>query len=691
MIQKEQQSLLIYLVLGLLIGVGLDGLFYQKVTHIYPYLWISSFALIFALAFDFRHRIRIVISSALIAAIACSPFLFMGPDTNSFDNTNLLVSVICFPYTLMIAHSFHFAYHLDNRIRMRYTSLFYAVWNTIPLLMIAAVFTFIAKLLIWLTGAIFSTFQFKTIANFLFSNHHFWIISTVCLYITGIGIARQNLTILDSLRFVILKLFYYLYPFLAIISLLYLILYFTTEITGNTPESSTIIFVVLSIFGIIFFNAIFQDGEAQSYQSNGLRLFLKSYRLMLLLITVLTAQLLYPESKQVINALLLLAILVLYGLSYGISAVLTRKHAKQTIKTANVVIAILYVISYLIINNPFKPILPNNHQTTWGKSSLNTRKLSIYNESLPNLKTKLVEQDTKLKQLGLTWQAPSANHKPIEALCRSNIKPYGWLVGTIVNHQCQITNSYQVFKEKNYQILTGDPSILTWRPSKDTITIPLSLEVDYKGIKPQIICRVKINNQYQIGSLYANGCAISKNNRLNWQYWHVELLTLNAENYPQKMGLFLDGQIENNGLKFMPPPIKNEYIAGISDKGNIGICRGIYMRGLQIGSYQDNQCTISYGGKAVTLTDFTVLTNVTDKPNVHWQPRQYRAILKPDDNLALGYEIIANGSIRPLEACRGIHDNIIHVGKMIDSGCNIASGNQEIALKSGCFTTLQPK
>lgn len=690
MAQKEQQSLLIYIVLGLIIGVCLDSLFYQKVTHIYPYLWLSSFTLMFALAFDFRHPIRIFFTSAVLTAIICSPFLFMGPGSKYPENGNLLFAVLSFPYAWMIAHSFHFAYHLDNQIRIRYTSLFYAVWNTIPLLIISAIFTGIAKLLILLTAIIFSIFKFEHISEFLSSNHHFWIISTICLFITGIGIARQHLTILDSLRIVILKLFYYLYPFLAVISLVFLILYGFTAFTGQTPDTSSVIFLILGVLGIIFFNAIFQDGEVQSYQSSALWFFLKSYRIMLFIITVLAAYLFFPQSKQVANAIVLLGVLVLYGLAYGLSSILSEQSSKGWIKSTNVIIAILYLITYIIINNPFHPLFDYKPATLFGIPNPKANKESQYKKSLPLLKQLMKQQDAGLEQIGLQWKNPAPNLKTIENLCRANIKSVGWLVGTIQNDQCFITNPTHIFKESSYQILTGDPELLVWRRDGGAIAIALGVELHFNRTQSQSICRGKINDQYQVGTLSGYNCIVPYGNGVTRLFDQFDILTINSALYPQKMILLLNMQLEQKGLKFVTLPADNIFIAGTNTKGNIGICRGTYQNGVEIGSYQNNQCTISYAGKSLLLTDYTVLANTTATPNVKWRPQRYTAITQMSDSLPLGFEMINKTSIRPLEACRGIYDNDIHIGKLFDGQCHIAAGEQEKLLNNGFFTSLQP-
>ncbi|WP_367608107.1 hypothetical protein [Legionella sp. W05-934-2] len=689
--QKEQPSLFIYVLLGLLIGVGLDGLFYQKVAYIYPYLWISSFALLFAIAFDFRHQLRILFTSALAAAITCSPFLFLGPDAPNTNNINLMIAVICFPFAMMIAHAFHFAYHLDDQIRVRYTSLFYAVWNTIPLLIIAGVFAFITKLLIWLTAAIFSAFKFTTLANFLLLNQHFWIISTVCFYIIGIGIARQNLTILDNFRLVILKLFYYLYPFLAVISLIYLLLFAMSAYGGNTPESATAIFVALSILGIIFFNAIFQDGEAQTYQSSGLRIFLNGYRVLLLLIAILTAYRLYPDAKPINNALLLLAILVLYGLSYGISAVLPIMRKKQWIQSANIFIAIFYILCYLLINNPFYPSFVDSGATVRDRYDAKSFQQSDYQRALPQIKGLLEQQDVKLAHLGLTWQNPTSHGKPLENLCRAHLSPFGWLVGTVLGNQCLIASTSQTFKEKGYQILTGNPSIIAWGSANNSIPFSMGVEWHNNAMKAQSICRIKINDSYQIGTRQAYGCVLPKQGSLSNPYQQFEVLTINADGFPDKMGLFLDDLLADQGFKFVSPPVDNYFVAGINAKGSLGICRGTYKKGLQIGSFQDDQCTISYGGKAFLLSNYTVLKALSTAPKITWRPTPYRALIMPSNSLLLGFELTPSGTLRTLEACRGIYDNAIHIGKIIDYQCNIAVEEQEKRLDSGLFTSLQPK
>lgn len=361
--QKEQLHIAVYLIFGLVIGICLDIILYQKISYIFPYFWLSVFGLTTSLTLDFRHNLRIIFSCAVLAALVSSPFLFLNfVNGNYYDmSVNLGESFLFFPISVMVIHSFNFAYHLDNCKSINYTNLFYAVWNTITMLLVAIIFCLASKLLILLTVAIFDSFNFKLIPQFLSKNIHFNIIFYIMTFIIGIGIGRQNLVILDNLRFVILKLFYYLYPPFSVISILYLVLFALQLLQSKSTSNFTFGFLlILTILGIIFFNAVFQDGESNPYKSKILQMFLRVYRFMILPLSLLTFAYLHEYIKNELNTYICLVILIFYGFFYAYSVFLKEDASTRVIRSTNISLSFLFLVSYLIINNPIYPLFWNN-------------------------------------------------------------------------------------------------------------------------------------------------------------------------------------------------------------------------------------------------------------------------------------------------------------------------------------------
>ncbi|MCC5792491.1 MAG: hypothetical protein JJT82_07805 [Legionellaceae bacterium] len=350
----DNKNILVYLILGLLSGSFLALLTWQQLTSIYLYTVPLLFALFFALAFNGKQTLRLLWSSAALALILGSPLLALSKSQHhGLESMLWILPIACY-----VAHAFHYAIHLDSSLKPSYQSLFFAVWNTIPLLLVAGLFSLIGVSLLYLTALIFYSLQYNAFGDFIVNNSYFVLISRTTLVFTGLGIAKQNLPLMNNLRLVLLRVIYYLYPFLALISLLYLIL-FTAHYIGDAQKSDATGMVLLSLvsLGIIFFNAIFQEGKSDIYPSKTMLFFLKLYRISLLPLGLIMAFELWSPERSA-NFLLIISLLTLYSISYCLSVFSGKSRATKAIQAANISIALFFVFVFLLINNPLYPMAP---------------------------------------------------------------------------------------------------------------------------------------------------------------------------------------------------------------------------------------------------------------------------------------------------------------------------------------------
>jgi|GEM_PF-2945543 len=134
----------------------------------------------------------------------------------------------------------------------------------------------------------------------------------------------------------------------------------------------------------------------------------------------------------------------------------------------------------------------------------------------------------------------------------------------------------------------------------------------------------------------------------------------------------LDNRLNSLNLKWSANLNQSGFIAGYRNKKSLFICRAEYNNGYQTGSFSDNQCTITYGGKSFPVTNYEVLTMTTDKPSIIWSP--YSDKIVP---LGFGAESSPAG-IRVLYACRVQVNNNFYIGKVVNGHCNIALDDKEI-------------
>jgi hypothetical protein len=109
------------------------------------------------------------------------------------------------------------------------------------------------------------------------------------------------------------------------------------------------------------------------------------------------------------------------------------------------------------------------------------------------------------------------------------------------------------------------------------------------------------------------------------------------------------------------------------------VCHAKYLEGVHPGQLVKNGCLISYGGKAMVLSKYQVLTT---RKQIAWQEAdQLEAYFyHNNENIPIpgGYE---GEDQHPLFICRAMFDDI-HIGKVVDNNCNISVNGAEVIRKA---------
>jgi len=339
--------------IGLLLGFALDWLIRNENTTAFNYALIILFSLLFSLAYDEKNVVRLAGSSLIFAL-----FLSIGLIPIQFSSTPMhiehLITFLCiFPLFVYVGHSFHYAYHQDNTWNISYSSLFAAVWNTFPLLFVAGLFSSLANLLIIMGAFIFKTVGSNYLWTLYFDNRHFYLIANATLFFMGLGVAQQNIKIIYNLRFILLKMMYYLFPFLAFISSLYFILFLSHSLS-NAQEyiNPLIILIPLTTLGIVFFNAYFQDGSLENGAPAWLKLFLRIYRIILFILVLMMAYKIFQKFSVDINVTICILIAILFTLTYAITAVCSQNMERKWIRFGNIATGLFFILSLFLLNLP---------------------------------------------------------------------------------------------------------------------------------------------------------------------------------------------------------------------------------------------------------------------------------------------------------------------------------------------------
>lgn len=350
------KGLYIFILMGLILGIIIDCLIRQLSTHPFYYTFSILFFLFYALTYNEQHILRLLGTSALIAFILSLPFLGIDLEHPTFKSEQHFVTFcIAFPFCAYIAHCFHYGFHRDNTWKMDYSTLFEAVWTTIPLLITASIFGSLVNGLLFLAAAIFKTVGFEYLWDLYFNSRDFHIISSILFFFVGLGVVQQNTQLIYNLRFLLLKMMFYLFPILALLSVLYVLLYGLNYLTGgNSTVEPLIILIPLVALGIIFFNAFFQDGKEQStYNNHSLHRFLRLYRLFLFILALIMAYKIVQATAIEINPLVALISVLLLTFIYAFTAFLSKDKETLWIYRGNIGTALFFLITLIALNLPY--------------------------------------------------------------------------------------------------------------------------------------------------------------------------------------------------------------------------------------------------------------------------------------------------------------------------------------------------
>ncbi|HAT6821913.1 TPA: hypothetical protein JAN52_02185 [Legionella pneumophila] len=352
-----QRHLYIFTLIGLLLGVAVDILIRYNNTTAFIYSVVTIFGVLFALTYNNVNFSRLIGTSFLLAFFLSIPLFPLKMDYSMKDYFHFFTFFVGFPFFIYVAHCFHYAYHHDNTWRVSYSSLFAGVWNTIPLLFIALVFSSLANLLIVLGSFVFKTVGNNYLWDLYFYNRDFKLISNITLFFMGLGVGQQNLNIIHNMRFLLLRIMYYLFPLLAAISILYFILYtFHSFSSSQEHINPLIVLIPLTTAGIIFFNAYFQDGTIKSDYPSWLKLSLRVYRVILFLLALMMTYKILSDFSLDTNAFIYLLVAVLFSFTYAITAFLNENQEKQWIYMGNIGTAIFFIVTLFLCNLPYIPV-----------------------------------------------------------------------------------------------------------------------------------------------------------------------------------------------------------------------------------------------------------------------------------------------------------------------------------------------
>lgn len=551
-----KKGIYLFSLIGLILGIVFDQMIRYEVKTAFYYSLIAFFGLLYGLTYNEKNLIRLFGTSFVVALILSLPLLpinhFLGETP-----THMLTFLLAFPIWVYVGHSFHFAYHQDSTWKVHYESLFAAVWNTLPLLFIACLFTSLANALVYFGAAVFKTVGSNFLWDLYSNNFHFRIILTSTLFFIGLGIGQQNFKVIYNIRFLLLRMMYYLFPALALISALYVILYlaqalifyFTPptifgSVTSGAPFYPSTLFepidplavmIPLSILGVVFFNAYFQDGGVDPGAPKWLRVFLRFYRvILLLLILIMTFKLIQSHVLDSNGCIYLLAAIFL-GITYAMTSWMSENKELYWIRRGNVGTALFFFMTLFLFNIPYLPIeftlnLKNTKDVVI--IPLNNPPPVEFNTRTEHTKTDLTKIDTMLKKQGFYWENGPTKSSFISNsqgsnkiyICRSFYKQ-GYQIGEFINEKCWISYAGKAFTVSKFQVLSGGQlDKIKWVTIDYPVVVDAQAEGPYGMLGFEYLypdqsmslskrnlyaCRTLYKQKEVVGKLVGNTCNIS--------------------------------------------------------------------------------------------------------------------------------------------------------------------------------------
>ncbi len=136
----------------------------------------------------------------------------------------------------------------------------------------------------------------------------------------------------------------------------------------------------------------------------------------------------------------------------------------------------------------------------------------------------------------------------------------------------------------------------------------------------------------------------------------------------------IDKELIESNLFWQDTISEQSFIAAERDDIPLYICRVQYNNGSQIGSFSNNTCTITYGGKALTIANYQILAGKTTIPVIWDTYPTHNSLIR------LGSEVTSESVPRDLYPCRVEINGKFYIGKVVAERCNIAMDGVELGL-----------
>lgn len=344
-----------YVLVGLVIGTILAVLHHFSFFNNFVSILIGILGLLLALGRPYATVRWSTLFSLLICTMLITlPFYWLNIFTNQFS-AMILALINAFAITAFYLH------FLQKRFSLPYLILFHAVWDTFVNILIAALFSVLCWVILFLTGELFASIRILFLRT-LFDKSWFEIASACFFVAMGLYVTTQLPRVTETVRAVLSRICYYLFIPLSAIGIVFLIAYAFSAFSNTLHFRDGYTFLSIAFLSTLFLNGLYQDGHVDRPYPTVLLWIARVFLWVTPIFSLLTLYTIYfPHPMTVyktfdnvfhytINTFLLFA----YNIAYAFFACKKQKPWMHGIEKSNIVLAlVIIVITQLTINPHF--------------------------------------------------------------------------------------------------------------------------------------------------------------------------------------------------------------------------------------------------------------------------------------------------------------------------------------------------
>lgn len=512
-----------YLLTGIIIGGALAGLQYWHIHSHMAFLWLGIFGLMFVLGLSYTtHYGQLLCCAILTSFLASIPCVWLINARLPYFSPVLLAGINAYALNAFYLH------FLQHRFHVSYPALFHATWDTFIRLCVTCFFTFLCCLILGLASALFSLVHIDFLQTLL---SKMWFIYWINAIFIGLGveITTRKTQVIDHVRDIFLMICQFLLIPLSLIGLLFIILLLITHSLAFNQSY----FATLAFLSLFLVNTAYEPNKNSAIDAGIRRRLMTLFLMVTPLFSLLALYAVFFKEgnnilQQGINAAnfpyaLNLLLLFAYNLAYAWIALLRQPVWMKSLEKANIVLAFVLIGLTLLTTNPaFLRLLPTpkNHY------------YAVQRPSFSEENTTLIDTFTKA---GFVWEKQNHNTLPKKALVLGyNASPLYFCRpttnsntgGVLNNHVCHYVENNTLQKTRDFSVLSGPSTLLTWQPWKPISDKQFSLIILSNIKNPVSICRLIYNNKIVIGTSQDIHCRFIADRKIIEENSGIEFLSI---------------------------------------------------------------------------------------------------------------------------------------------------------------------